>query len=84
MKSKADPAFWRRFNELPLPVQRLAGNAFKIWLNDSFYPSLHFKKFKGHLWSVRVGNHYRATGYFVSSDTFVWIWIGTHEAYNKL
>jgi hypothetical protein len=84
MKSKVDPAFWRRFNQLPPPVQQLARNSFKFWLRDPFYSSLHFKKLKGELWSVRVGNHYRATGYFLSSDTFVWIWIGTHEEYNKL
>jgi hypothetical protein len=84
MNSKVDPAFWRRFNELPSPVQQVARNAFKIWQRDPFYPSLHFKKLKGDLWSVRVGSHYRATGYFLSSDTFVWIWIGPHEEYNKL
>jgi hypothetical protein len=84
MKSKADPAFWRRFNGLPAPVQQLARDAFKLWQIDPFYPSLHFKKLKGDLWSARVGLHYRATGYFLSSDTFVWIWIGTHEEYNKL
>jgi hypothetical protein len=84
MKSKADPAFWRCFNELPSAVQQLARNAFKVWQRDPFYPSLHFKKFKSDLWSVRVGGHYRATGYFLTSDTFVWLWIGTHEEYNKL
>jgi hypothetical protein len=84
MKSKVDPAFWRRFNDLPSQVQQLARNSFKLWHYDPFYPSLHFKKLKVDLWSVRIGNHYRATGYFLSSDTFVWIWIGTHEEYNKL
>jgi hypothetical protein len=84
MKSKVDPAFWRRFNALPPRIQQLARNAFVFWLKDQFYPSLHFKKLKGDLWSVRVGDHHRATGYFLASDTFVWIWIGTHEEYNKL
>jgi len=42
-----------------------------------------FKKFKDDFWSVRVGSHYRATGYFLSSDAFVWSWIGTREEYNK-
>jgi hypothetical protein len=84
MKSKVDPAFWRRFNELPLQDQRLARKSFMLWLHDPFYPSLHFKKLRNELWSVRVGNHLRATGYFLSSDTFVWIWVGTHEEYNKL
>lgn len=46
--------------------------------------SLRFKKLKGNVWSVRIGYHYRATGYFLTSDTFVWNWIGTHEEYNKL
>jgi hypothetical protein len=55
-----------------------------MWLKDPFHPSLHFKKLKDDQWSVRVGDHYRATGYFLNSDTFVWDWIGTHEAYNKM
>jgi hypothetical protein len=83
MKSKVDSQFWRRYNALPLQVQKLAHHTFTVWLEDPFYPSLHFKKLKGDLWSVRIGNHYRATGYFLSSDTFVWIWIGTHEEHNK-
>ncbi len=67
MNSRVDPAFWRRFNALPLQVQRLARDAFALWLNAPFYPSLRFKKLGGDLWSVRIGNHYRATGYFLTS-----------------
>jgi hypothetical protein len=84
MKSKVDPAFWRRFNALSLQARQLARNEFMVWLKDPFYPSLRFKKLRGELWSVRIGDHYRATGYFLTSDTFVWTWIGTHEEYNKL
>jgi hypothetical protein len=84
MKSKVDPAFWRLFNTLPLQEQQLARHAFRLWLKDPFYPSLRFKKLKGELWSARLGDHYRATGYFLTSDTVVWNWIGTHEQYNKL
>jgi hypothetical protein len=84
MNSRVDPAFWRRFNALPSPAQLLAHETFARWLRDPFYPSLHFKRLRGTLWSVRIGNHYRATGYFLTSDTFVWNWIGTHEEYNKL
>jgi hypothetical protein len=84
MKSKVDPAFWRRFNALPVPVQQLARRTFLIWRDDPFYPSFRFKKLKFDLWSVRIGGHYRATGYFLSPETFVWTWIGTHEEYNKL
>ena len=84
MKSKVDPAFWRRFNALPPQIQQFAGRTYVLWLKDPFYPSLHFKKLKNDLWSVRIGDHYRAAGYFLTSDTFVWTWIGTHEEYNKL
>ena len=65
MKSKVDPAFWRQFNALPSPVQRLARRSFLIWLDDPFYPSLRFKELRHDLWSVRIGDHYRATGYFL-------------------
>jgi hypothetical protein len=83
MNSKVDPAFWRRFNALPLQVQQLARHAFALWLKDPFYSSFHFKKLKDDLWSIRIGDHYRATDYFLTSDTFVWNWIGTHEEYNR-
>jgi hypothetical protein len=41
MKSKVDPAFWRRFNALPLQVQQLTRNAFAQWLRPS-PPSFYF------------------------------------------
>ena len=66
MRSKVDPAFWQRFKALPLAVQQLARKSFMLWLDDPFYPSLHFKKLRGELWSVRVGHHYRAAGDFLS------------------
>ena len=84
MKSKADPDFWRRFNKLPLQVRRLAQKNYALWLANPFHPSLRFKRFEGESWSVRIGDHYRATGYFLTPDIFVWNWIGTHEEYNKL
>lgn len=84
MKSKVDHDFWRRFNELPLRIQQLARRNYGLWLANPFHPSLKFKRFEGDLWSVRIGDHYRATGYFLTSDVFVWNWIGTHEEYNKL
>jgi len=33
--------------------------------------------------SIRVGDHYRALGHTVSGG-YEWVWIGTHEDYNKL
>jgi hypothetical protein len=83
MHSKADPAFWSRYHELPQRTRQLARKNYALWLRDSFHPSLQFKRLKNELWSIRVGAHYRAVGYFLDADTFVWIWIGSHEEYNK-
>jgi len=33
--------------------------------------------------SIRVGNHYRAIGQKVAGGV-EWVWIGTHEEYNKI
>jgi hypothetical protein len=36
----------------------------------------------GNLWSVRIGDHYRALA-LRDLDLVVWFWIGTHEDYNN-
>jgi hypothetical protein len=82
--SKAAGSFWRCYASLPEKIQKLAHKNYQLWLSNPHHPSLHFKPFVGNDWSVRVGAHYRATGYFSDDRTFVWTWIGTHEDYNNL
>ena len=84
MTSKAAASFWRRYAELPEHIQHLADKNYRLWLANPQHPSLRFKPVNYDQWSVRVGDHYRAVGYFRGGDTFVWTWIGTHEDYNKL
>jgi len=84
VRATTSPEFWERFYRLPTEVQRLAEKNCRLWLAHPHHPSLHFKPFKRQLWSVRVGLHYRATGVFIAPDQFRWVWIGTHEEYNKL
>ena len=84
MTSKAARSFWKRYADLPVEVQLLAGKNHRLWVANPWHPSLQFKPFKNRNWSVRVGAHYRAVGYFHGANTFVWTWIGTHEEYNKL
>jgi len=84
MISKVSARFWQRYSELPTHIQQLAHEKYLLWQNNPFHPSLRFKPFRGNMWSVRVGDHYRAVGYFRAKDTFVWLWIGTHEKYNQL
>ncbi len=63
MTHRATAGFWRRFERLPEPVQRLGRKNHRLLEADPRHPSLHFKKLAGTsppLWSVRVGRDYRA------------------------
>jgi hypothetical protein len=45
------------------------------------HPSLQLKRIE-ELWSVRVGQHYRALG-IDAPGGIQWIWIGSHADYDK-
>jgi hypothetical protein len=64
-------------------VQCLARDKFRVWLRDPFHPSMHFKLIVSNIWSVRIGDHYRAVARR-DGELVVWFWIGTHEEYNNL
>jgi len=74
--------YWGHYNKLPVPIQNIADEAFKLLQKDTNHPSLHFKKIKN-FWSVRVGIKYRALGVEKDSNV-VWFWIGLHADYDKL
>ncbi len=79
MKSEALARFWDCFDALPSEIQKVAREAFAIWQRDARHPGLHFKRVhpKKPLYSVRIGEHWRALGYR-GDDTMVWFWIGGH------
>ncbi len=79
---KATTRFWKCFDNLPNQVKELAKRNFNLLITDSKYPSLHFKKV-GKFWSARVGSNYRALA-VKDEEGFVWVWIGTHEDYERL
>ena len=85
MKSRASWRFWDYFHTLPTPVQALAVKNYQLWLRDPTHSSLHFHRLRGSpdRYAVRVGDHYRALGR-MEGDTITWVWIGTHEEYNRL
>ena len=60
MTSRTHRRFWHEFNRLPAHVQCLAREKFQLWLRDPFHPSMQFKPLVGNVWSVRIGDHYRA------------------------
>jgi len=79
---KATENFWKRFHSLLTNIQNLAREKFNLLKKNPHHPSLHFKKV-GKFWSIRISLDYRALCYQDNED-FIWVWIGTHEDYNKM
>jgi hypothetical protein len=71
-------------------AKKSSGPTYSVFFTDYYallktdprHPSLHLKRV-GRFWSVRVGTGHRALG-VEALDGIVWIWIGTHERYNRL
>jgi hypothetical protein len=82
LRHRASSRFWACYHALPDEVRDLADKNFKLLREDSFHPSLRFKRI-GRVWSARVGAHFRALA-VQRDDGFVWIWIGPHDEYDKL
>jgi hypothetical protein len=78
----ASRRFWAPYEALPAEVREFADKNYELLKSDPRHPSLHFKKI-GDLWSVRVGQHYRALAVEVD-DGHLWFWTGTHSEYDQL
>lgn len=74
--------FWIGFYALPVAIQEIARKNYAILKENPRHPSLRFKKV-GKLWSARVGRDYRALA-MEDAGGYVWVWIGTHEEYDRL
>jgi plasmid maintenance system killer protein len=66
-------------------VREAARNAYHLFAENPDHPSLRFKKLGGyeHVWSVRINEQYRAVGER-AGDTIVWVWIGSHNDFDKV
>jgi hypothetical protein len=83
LKHRATASFWKRYEALPEDVRVAADKNFQLLKGNPRHPSLHFKRVKSDLWSVRVGIHYRALS-LEAKDGFDWVWIGTHAEYDSI
>ena len=63
-------------------VQNLARQNFQLLRTNPRHPSLHFKKV-GKFWSARVGISQRTLA-IEDDEGFIWVWIGTHNAYERM
>jgi hypothetical protein len=82
MKSATLPSFWEKYRAMSSAVRAGARKAYRLWADNPFHPSLHFKCIDSEedIWSVRVTNSHRAVG-VLSGDTVTWFWIGDHDEY---
>ncbi|MEO5763061.1 MAG: hypothetical protein ABIR28_12195 [Vicinamibacteria bacterium] len=82
MKHWASSRFWALYEDLPSPVRIIADKNFDLLKADPRHASLHLKRI-GAVWSVRVGDRYRALGHDVPGGV-QWFWIGSHAEYDRL
>lgn len=81
MRHYTSSDFWALYEMLPVDIQRLADKNHELLKENPRRPSLQLKRIE-ELWSVRVGQHYRAIGIDVLGG-IQWIWIGSHAEYDK-
>jgi plasmid maintenance system killer protein len=83
--SRVRPTFWKAYARLSEANRVAARRAYSVFAVNPDHPSLRFKKLGGYneIWSVRVNEQYRAVGER-RGDTFIWVWIGTHNEFDKL
>ncbi len=84
MKSATLPSFWTAYAALDTEIKQRARKAYRLWSENPFHPSLHFKCINDEedIWSVRISRNYRAVG-ILSKDTVTWFWIGSHDDYEQ-
>jgi len=84
MKSETLPSFWKAYGVLEETIKRQARKSYRLWANNPFHPSLHFKCINPaeNTWSVRISRDYRALGN-VEEGTVTWFWIGSHGDYEQ-
>lgn len=70
MKSATLPSFWTAYKSLNQEVRDTAKKAYRLWKQEPFHPSLHFKctNREENIWSVRITLSYRAIG-ILEGDT---------------
>ena len=85
MNSRVTGRFRRAFAELPDEMKERAREAYRLFRDNPYHPSLRFKRVHptDPIYSVRIGLGYRAVG-ALEGDTIYWYWIGGHADYDRL
>jgi len=79
-------ARWKKsYKNLPKHIRRVANKQYKLFRQDPYRASLHFKKIHSTkaIFSARVNQNYRTIG-IINENIIIWFWIGSHDDYDKL
>jgi hypothetical protein len=82
LKHYTSSDFWQFYEKLPVKIRELADKNYQLLKENPRHPSLQLKRID-ELWSVRIGQHYRAIG-IDAPDGIQWIWIGSHADYDQM
>ena len=84
MNSATLSSFWTAYRSLSASTRRQARKAYRLWAENPFHRSLHFKCInrEENVWSVRVTRRHRAVA-VLDGDTVTWFWIGSHDDYER-
>ena len=85
MISHTTGRFRKDLKQLPQQIQRQAQQAYRLFKQNPYHPSLHFKQVHPTkpIYSARISLDYRAVG-ILEEDVVIWFWIGVHGEYDKL
>ena len=85
MTSRVIPEFWKSFAELAPKRQAAARSAFRKFHQNPAHPSLQLERLRSdpRFWSVRVTQDCRAVAQRFPGDLWVWIWIGSHNDFDR-
>ncbi len=84
MRSATLPSFWAAYARLDEDTKRSARKAYRLWAENPFHPSLHFKCINREedIWVVRITRACRAVG-VLAGDRVTWFWTGRHDEYER-
>ena len=74
--------FERRYEKLPISIQKKAEKQTDIFLKNPFYPSLHTEKLNPknkEVWSFRIDRKYRIFFRFLDDKRVLLLTVGSHE-----
>ena len=85
MISHTTGRFRKALKQLPQQIQRQARQAYRLFKQNPYHSSLHFKQVHPTkpIYSARISLDYRAVG-IREEDVVIWFWIGIHGEYEKL